>query len=191
MKQILSILLLLVASTFSYGAFYEGTIVYKNGRTRTGLIESKLGEVVRFKPWMQAEEEKINSNTLKGVILKTDSGRQVREYHYLPTNLKKNAESSWLKLVEKGVVSLYVTESVSHHDGVDQFTTEDFLCLREGETALQVASYNSNHIFHLKAPQYFGDYPQLAEKIKSKQYLWHDLQNIVKKYNEWVATKKV
>ncbi len=188
MKHLLSILFLLVAY-ISYGAFYEGTLVYKNGRSRTGFIEAKLGEAVRFKPWMQAEEEKINSNTLKGVILKTDSGREVREYHYIITGQKKNTES-WLKLVEKGVVSLYVTEVVSHHDGVDQFTTEDFFCVREGETPQQVASYGSNHTFHAKAPLYFADYPQLAEKIRAKQYLWHDLQNIVKKYNEWIATRK-
>lgn len=196
MKHSLSILFLLMAS-ISYGAFHEGTMVYKNGRTRTGFIEAKLGEVVRFKPWMAAEEEKINSNTLKGVILKTDSGRQVREYHYIQTyagggQKKINAEPSWLKLIEKGTVSLYASESVSHnHDGTDQFTIEDFFCVREGEAAQQIASYDSNHTFHAKAPLYFADYPQLAEKIRSKQYLWHDLQNIVKKYNEWVASKKV
>jgi hypothetical protein len=37
---------------------------------------------------------------------------------------------------------------------------------------------------------YFADYPELAEKIKSKEYTWKNLVPVVKEYNTWAAANK-
>jgi hypothetical protein len=44
---------------------------------------------------------------------------------------------------------------------------------------------NNNQAFKAKAPLYFSDYPELAEKIKNKEYTWKNLEEVVDIYNEW------
>lgn len=194
MRQLLNIALLLVAFT-SFGAFHPGTITYKNGKSRTGFVEAKLGTVVRFKPWMEAEAEEIASTGLKTVILKTDSGRQQREYHLITVmaaNGKKTGkEPVWMKLLEKGTLSLYLHEIVSKQDGLDTFEPGEYYCVKEGEEGgRQVAAYGNNHSFQSKGAAYFADCNELAEKIKSKQYSWENIQEVVRQYNQWLASGK-
>jgi hypothetical protein len=191
----LTIFALLLAFFNSFGEFYPGTIVNKNGRSRTGYIEAKLGEeVVRFKAWMEAEEEQVNTESIMSVLIKTDSGQQIREYQYIyaSTGKKANEKATWLRLLRRGTVNLYVHETLSHHDGIESFEPEDYFCLREGETtAKHIATYDNNHIFHTKAPLYFADCLQLVEKIKSKQFTWQNLSEVVRIYNQWVAGNKL
>jgi hypothetical protein len=49
---------------------------------------------------------------------------------------------------------------------------------------------NNNQHFRAKAPLYFEDYPELAEKIKSKEYTWKDIETVVNEYNKWAGKKK-
>jgi hypothetical protein len=41
-----------------------------------------------------------------------------------------------------------------------------------------------------KAPLFFADYPELAEKIKNKTYTWKNLEEVVDIYNQWAEKKK-
>lgn len=186
---------LLLVSLPSFAEFHPGTIVNKNGRSRKGFIEASLGEVVRFKPWMEAEEETISPQNIKSIQIRTDSGRVIREYYYIQVSAsgkKATTHATWLRLLEKGTVSLYVQETVSHRNGTDMFQSEDFYCIREGQdSAKPVASYDSNHTFKAKAPLYFADCPQLVERIKSKQYSWQNIQEVVQFYNLWLANNKL
>jgi hypothetical protein len=193
MRHYLNIALLLVAFN-SFASFHPGTIIYKNGKSRAGFIEAKLGTVVRFKPWMEAEAEEIASTGLKTVLLKTDSGRQQREYHLITVfaNGKKSGKDPlWMKLLEKGIVTLYLHETVSRQDGLDTFEPGEYFCVREGEEgARQVASYGNNHSFQSKGLAYFADCNEVVEKIKAKQYTWENIQEVVRSYNQWLAGSK-
>lgn len=186
MKQIV-IIVLLLASFSSYGKYYPGTLVFENGKSREGFIEATLGDVILFKGWMEAEVEEISAAGIKTIWIKTNAGHKMHEYHYLAVDAGsgKGSQRMWLRPVEKGAVSLYVHESISQQDGVDKTETLDFYCLREGETtARQIASHNNNHVFKSKAPQFFADRPLLVEKIKSKEYGWENVQQLVHTYNQ-------
>jgi hypothetical protein len=69
----------------------------------------------------------------------------------------------------------------------------DYFVIREGEPAgkmiANIAGANNNQTFRAKAPLYFSDYPELAEKIKSKEYRWKDLIPVVREYNKWAESK--
>lgn len=101
----------------------------------------------------------------------------------------------WLKVVEKGIATLLVNKtSMSDINGMKKANFEDYYCIRDGEPAAKViatiSTLNNNQTFRAKAPMYFADYPELADKIKSKEYTWKDLQVVVKEYNKWAAQKK-
>lgn len=186
MKQIV-IIVLLLASFSSYGKYYPGTLVFENGKSRDGFIDTNLGDVVFFKGWMESEPEEISATGIKTIWIKTNGGHKMHQYHYLPVDegSAKGSNRMWLKLVEKGVVSLYAQESISQQDGVDKSEVLDFYCIREGETtAKHIASHNNNHVFKSKATQFFSDRPLLVEKIKSKEYNWENVQLLVHAYNQ-------
>jgi hypothetical protein len=200
MKHFFTILIVLVFSATSYAdTWYEGTLVYTNGKPKNGLIENTLGsDFVLFKASKDAKEEKIDASTLKAVILKV--GEKKMEYHLLKVYLgwgqkKISKDPSWIEVVEKGIATLYVIKSsMSSQDGLNKAGFLDYYIIRDGEPAAKmianVSSLNNNQTFKAKAPLYFEDYPELAAKIKSKEYTWKDLTTVVQEYNKWAAKKK-
>jgi len=172
-----------VISYNSYGKYYPGTLEFENGKSREGFIEANLGDIVLFKGWMEAQPEEIPAAAIKTVWIKTNGGHKIHEYHYLAVD--KSTNGMWLRSVEKGMLNLYVLENISQQDGVDKTETLEFYCLRKGETkAKQIASHNNNQVFKLNAPQFFADNHQLVEKIKSQEYNWTNVQELVRVYNQ-------
>jgi hypothetical protein len=198
MKHLLALLFVLSSFSSFADTWYEGTLVFNNSKSKNGLIENTLGsDFVLFKASKDAKEEKIEASTLKAVILKTKSGNM--EYHllkvYLGWGQKRISEPSWIEVVEKGIVTLYVIKSsMSSQDGLNKAGFLDYYCIRAGEPAAKmianVSSLNNNQTFKAKAPLYFEDYPELAAKIKSKEYTWKDLTTVIQEYNKWAAKKK-
>ncbi len=199
MKYILTFSVILFYSLTSLAdTYFKGTVVFTNGKSRNGLIEGTLYEkYVLFKASENATPEKIESSTLKAVILNVKN--EVKEYHllkvYLAWGQKRMSDPSWIRVVEKGIVTLYVIGStMSSHNGMNKAGFEDYYCIREGEPAAKmianISSLNNNQTFRAKAPLYFADYPELAAKIKSKEYTWKDLIPVIKEYNKWAAKKK-
>lgn len=193
----LSIILFLTIASFA-SSYYKGTIVFVDGKSKTGLVESILSDYVLFKASENAKEEKIESSLLKSVLIQGKD--EVREYYYVKMYLgwgqKKISDPAWLKVVEKGTATLFVNNTSMR--GSIYTTTKanfsDYYIIRDGEPAAKmianISTLNNNQTFRAKAPLYFEDYPELAAKIKSKEYTWKDLQVVVKEYNSWSAKKK-
>lgn len=186
MKQI-GIIALLLAGFNSYAKFYPGSLTFENGKSREGFIESNLGGVILFKGWMDAAQpEEIPAAGIKTVWIKTNGGHKMNEYHYLPVDVasEKGNHHMWLRPVEKGAVTLFAHETIIQQDGSDKTEVSDFYCLREGEsTAKLIASHKDDHVFKSKASHFFGDRPLLVAKIKSKEYTWETVQQLVYNYN--------
>ena len=72
-----------------------------------------------------------------------------------------------------------------------QFT--DYYCIRSTEPAAKristVASFNSNYVFKHNGPIYFSDYPELVNKINSKEYSYKDHLTVVREYINWFDEK--
>jgi hypothetical protein len=174
---------LLVISFASYGKYYPCSLEFENGKSREGFIETNLGDVVLFKGWMEGQPEEIPAAGIKTIWIKANGGHKMLEYHYVA--IDKGAGGMWLRSVEKGVVSLYVLENIFQQDGVDKTEAQEFYCLRQGETnAKQIASRNNDQIFNSIAPQFFADKHELVKKIKSQEYHWGNLQELVRSYNQ-------
>ena len=183
--------------TFAQKEYYDAQVFFSDGTSRTGLAESFFGgKHLFFKPSKNAAEEKLETSALTGIIYTIDN--EPREYHQLKTYLgwgqKRIGDPVWLRVVEKGIATLYVNKTTL--SGVNQMNSAGFLdyyCIRPGEGAAKwisaVSSLNNNQHFRAKAPAYFQDYPELSMKIKSKEYTWKDIVDVVKEYNKWAAAK--
>lgn len=200
MKAILfSLVLLLSSNALAARTYYQATLIFSNGTSKTGMAESYFGGAhIFFKSAEGAEEEKIDTSGLIQIIYTIKD--KTREYHrvktYLGWSQKRISDELWLEVVEKGTATLYVKESSlsSPSNQLQKAGFLDYYCIRAGEEAAKwisaVSSLNNNQHFRAKAPDYFADYPELSEKIKSKEYTWRDIVDVVKEYNVWVAQKK-
>jgi hypothetical protein len=199
MKRILlSTLVLFLSLTVYAGDYYDATVILMTGKSRKGLVESTLStDYILFKSSKEAKEEKIESASVKSVIF-TIKG-EPREFQMLKVYLgwaqKRISDPMWLKVVEKGIATLYVNQTtMSSRDGLNSAGFLDYYIIRDGEPAAKmianVSTFNNNQTFRAKAPLYFADYPELAAKIKSKEYTWENMTTAVQEYNKWAAKKK-
>ena len=200
MKQcLLSLILFLVIPVAHADTYYPATIVFADGKSKTGLVESTFGDHVFFKASEKANVEKIESAGLSKLIF-TIKGEK-REYHYVKTYLgwgQKRISGSpmWLKVLINGKATLYLNSTTLSTPSNSQNSAGflDYYCIRKGEPAAKwisaVSTMNNNQHFRAKAPLYFEDYPELAEKIKAKEYTWKDIETVVQVYNKWAEKKK-
>jgi hypothetical protein len=199
MKKIIPFLIVFSSLT-AYGKYYDATIYLVDGKLKTGFVDSPFGGGnIYFKQTIDAEVEEVDETLVKSIVFTIDGER--REYHqhkvYLGWGQKRISERPmWLKVVEKGVATLYI-HAIRQQGSIYSTNTagfEDYYCFREGEEAAklicQIPTLNNNQTFRAKAPLYFADYPELAEKIKSKEYNWKDLTTVVQEYNKWAEASK-
>ena len=199
MKRI-TLLMIVFSSLTSYAAkYYDATVTFIDGKSKTGLVESPFGgDYIFFKQSEGATVEELDATTVKGINFTID-GKE-NEYHqykvFLGWGQKRiSARPMWLKVVEKGMATLYIVSS-RMQGSIYQTTSagfDDYYCIRDGEPAAklicQISTMNNNQTFRAKAPLYFEDYPELAKKIKSKEYTWKDLTTVVQEYNKWAGKK--
>lgn len=199
MKQILFGCIIFFMSHASFaGKYFDATIVFTDGKSKKGLVESTLGtDFISYKRTANSKEEKIESSTISKLIF--DSKDEKSEFHlrkvYLGWGQKRISDPMWLKVVESGIATLYVNQTtMTSLNGLNSAGFLDYYVIRAGEPAAKmianVSSANNNQTFRAKAPLYFEDYPELAEKIKSKEYTWKDLTTVVQVYNNWVSKNK-
>ncbi|HEX8041250.1 MAG TPA: hypothetical protein VF490_19010 [Chryseosolibacter sp.] len=203
MKNITVILLFILGTTAYAEKYDDGKIVLTDGTSRAGLVETSMGlDFVRFKSSKDAEAEKIASEKIKTIIYfeddkKTTEAEYDRIKVYLGWKQERISDFGWLQVVERGIATLYVRGTQmqgSVYNANSKANFLDYFIIRDGEPAAKmianVAGANNNQTYRAKAPLYFADYPELAEKIKTKEYTWKDLLTSVKEYNTWAASKK-
>lgn len=180
----------------------NGKLIFTDGKTRIGFVETFMGDdFIRFKSSKDSEPEKIPSEKIKTIVYLEDDNKTTEiEYDrikvYLGWQQTRISNFGWYQVVVRGVATLYVKGTVlqgtiSNPNSKAGF--QDYFIIRDGESAAKmianIAGANNNQTFRAKAPLYFADYPELAEKIKSKEYTWKDLLTSVKEYNTWAESK--
>jgi hypothetical protein len=204
MKNLLTTLVLVVFSIVANAAekYGYGKLVFTDGKSRVGLLETNFGDdFIRFKSADNSEPEKIAAEMIRTVtFLKNDKKTIEIEYDHIKVYLgwaqKRMSDYGWYQVIERGIATLYVKSTTMRGSiyGAGTAGFQDYFIIRDGEPAAKmianVSSFNNNQTFKAKAPLYFADYPELAEKIKSKEYTWKDLVPVVKEYNKWAASKK-
>jgi hypothetical protein len=205
MKTLYTIIALFGSVSFSHAAddYDNGKLIFTDGKTRAGFVETYMGDdFIRFKTSKDAQPEKIPSEKIKTIVYLGDDNKTTEiEYDrvkvYLGWQQTRISDFGWYQVVVRGIATLYVKGtvlqgSISNPNSKAGF--QDYFIIRDGEPAAKmianIAGANNNQTFRAKAPDYFADYPELAEKIKSKEYTWKDLVTAVKEYNTWAASKK-
>jgi len=203
MKKLFTLLFLFAFSIAAKagGKYGYCRLVFVDGTSRIGLVETSFDKEVRFKSSEASEPEKIPSEKLKTIaFLKEDGETSTAEYDYIKVYLgwgqKRISDYGWFEAVQRGFATLYLKRSSMRGSIYNTNSVEflDYYIIRDGEPAAKlisnVAGINSNQTFRAKAPLYFADYPELAEKIKSKEYTWRVLGTVVKEYNKWAEANK-
>jgi hypothetical protein len=206
MKKLLTILFWIsihVAQAQLGVKYDDAKIIFADGKSRTGLAETSMGsKFLYFKSSKDAEPEKIDVTELVTIVYLEDDKKTTEvEYDrikvYLGWGQTRISDFAWYQVVERGIATLFVRGTTMQGSVYNQNSKASFLdyyVIRSGEPAAKmianVAGANSNQTFRAKAPLYFEDYPELAAKIKSKEYTWKDLLPVIKEYNKWAAEKK-
>jgi hypothetical protein len=206
MKKIVLFILVAVVQTSlaQLGTKYDDAkIIFIDGKTRTGLAETSMGDTfLYFKSSKEAEPEKIDVTKLNTIVYLEDDKKKVEvEYDrikvYLGWKQERISDYAWFQVVERGIATLYVKSTTmqgSIYNANSKAGFLDYFVIRKGEPAAKmianVSTMNNNQTFKAKAPLYFEDYPELAEKIKTKVYTWKDLLPVIKEYNVWAAARK-
>jgi hypothetical protein len=204
MKKLFT-LLFIVSFSFvaNAGSKYGfGKLVFVDGTSRIGLVETSFDKDVRFKSSDGGEPETIPSEKIRTVaFLKEDGKSSVIEFDYIKVYLgwgqtRISKDYGWFEVLQRGIATLYLKRTEMRGSIYNNTSAGflDYYIIRDGEPAAKVianvSSFNNNQTFRAKAPLYFADYPELAEKIKSKEYTWKELGTVVRKYNEWAAANK-
>jgi hypothetical protein len=197
MKRIL-VLFIVLLSYNVMAAYHNAKLFFFDGSTKSGMADTSLGDkYILFKSGKDSKVEEIDASKVSRIIYTIEN----KTFEYQQLKLYKGWKQAkiegpaWLEVVEKGIVSLYVFRTtMSSANKLNSAGFQDYYCIRAGEPAAKwvsaVSSLNNNQHFKAKAPLYFADYPELAAKIKSKEYTWKDLLVVVREYNKWAAKKK-
>ena len=204
MKKLFTLLFVISIGIVAHagGKYGYCKVVFADGTSRIGLVETSFDKDVRFKSADNAEPEKIPSEKLRTLsFLKEDGRTPSIEFDYIKVYLgwgqkRISKDYGWFQVVQRGIATLYLQRSTMRGSIYTTNTAEflDYYIIRDGEPAAKlianVAGMNSNQTFRAKAPLYFADYPELAEKIRSKEYTYKVLGTVVRMYNEWAAANK-
>jgi hypothetical protein len=181
---------------FSQNA-YQATLCFVDGSIKTGFAQvvNADSKFVIYKENESGKNEKIKSSELKRITYTNDGDSLEFDNIHVMVGLKQNKIKGpyWLKVVKRGYASLYTVRTYMSSGGSSVGFT-DYYIIREGEQGAQqissVAAAGSNNVFRSKAPKYFADFPQLAQKIKDKEYKYSDIETVLDIYNEWIESKR-
>lgn len=199
MKQLLFSLTILFASLTINASdiYYKVEVHFHDETVRSGLakrLKSTSDNFVFFKESENAEIEKIESKSIKKLIfINKHFGDEYAFLNtYKETNQAKIGNPMWMNVTVRGKATLYVTSTTTIRNG-SSTTFTDYYIIREGEPAARkisaIGDAGNNRVFRARAPIYFADYPELAAKIKNKEYTWKDIISVVTTYNKWAENK--
>jgi len=199
MKRLITLTLVLLTVGFVVAGkkktYTKGQIIYNDGKSRTGFVEDPWRNKIAFKTTEEGEPETINPDDLKTIVYYLNDGKTVeldRVRHYGVFN--KLSDYEWWNVAERGKVTIYIIGVTMGANTNQRANFTDYYAIREGEPGAKmicsVSGGNPNSVFKNRAPEYFADYPELAEKIKSKVFTYKNVMQAVREYNQWAAGKK-
>jgi len=209
------IIVFLVLSVPSFAQkFHKGKLFFVDGKTVDALVEipkDPSDKSINYKIKEADSKVAVESDLLKSIIISVDDSTQYefsREIAKKPVSKTKfrTMDPLWLTVLEKGTATLYGSGEafkVNRHGalvirgnwrgGVPPDT--NFFLKRPGEeNAMWVAFYSPATVgldatFRYWTEQYFSDYPELAQRIKRKEFKVLEIGEVVRIYNAWKAPK--
>jgi len=203
-KLLILIIFALISTTTNAADYIPVKLIDTNGKEQTGYAK-RIGanpvKHVLFKATKNAKKQRIPSDNLKKIIYSYPDAKveydRLRMYNR-PLSKKPSKKMYWVKVIKRDYLTIYyVREKAQNHNMNPHLTTRTeggyWVFYREGEDAATIVSLgkvlNGNSVFRFSAQRYFKDYPELAAKIKKKEYKWKDIDEVAELYNKWYAKK--
>lgn len=178
MRNFICLIILLAGLDLQAQVFLPGKLITSDGDTLVGLVAEQGGITWSFKESKNAAVHIYTRRQIVGFQRKDE----VYEEHVIEVLRGKFPErvKDFLLVVEEGQVRLL------RYDGVGIFGS-DHTCyyLHEKDMASPLRVNVDAANFRVQMRQYFGDYAELAQKIKSKELGYEKIQEIVQIYNSW------
>lgn len=162
--------------------FLPGKLMTSDGDTLVGFVAEQGGITWSFK---ESKNGVVSIFTRRQVVgfERKDEKYEEHEVEVLRGKFPERV-TDFLLVVEEGQVRLL------RYDGNDLFGkphTCYFLHEKDMATPLRVNVDPGN--FRVQMRQYFGDYAELAQRIKSKELGYEKVQEIVQTYNTWYKSQ--
>lgn len=158
--------------------FLPGKLMTTDGDTFVGLVAEQGGITWSFKEQKNSPVRIFTRRQIAG-FQRRDERYEEHEVEVLRGKFPERV-TDFLLVVEEGQVRLL------RYDGNDLFG-KPHTCyfLHEKEMAVPLRINVDPRNFSVQMRQYFGDYPELAQRIKSKELGYDKVQEIVQLYNTW------
>jgi hypothetical protein len=186
-----------LCSIYSFGAKYvPATLVKIDGEKIECLVQDfKLdAKKLKYKEVQNAKSVTIQSVELQRVIIHYSDGDMVLDYlkyigysSFLRGKDKVAKKPMWMQLIVSGPCSLYTYTVITKQNGAT-FVDHWYACQKQDEDLPRIVGAKASGITLFDPTpkvlsNYFSDYPELAEKIKTKQYTTKNMVEIVNEYN--------
>ena len=194
-KSVLLLFTFLVFSFFSIGQKTKGTLVFKNGDTKEGLVKLSGSQEVKFRKNKKEKAVKFDFEKLDYAQIYFG-----KESHIYKNVLVSGKDSPMvLEEIVKGRVSLYNLFSQGYSVGFapmgaggapmptggNFYSINNLYVLKESET--NATHLGSNQLFtknfKAAASEFFKDCPTLVDKIQNKEFKKKEIKAIVEFYN--------
>ncbi len=212
MKRLIILCLLFVSVNSIAQKLHNGKLYFVDGKTVDALVsipKDPGDKKIEYKLKESDAKMTISSGKLKALTIRIDDSTQyefAREAAKKATSKTKFKvlDTAWLTVLEKGPATLYAGGQAfrvskrgelvirgSWKGGVPPDT--HFFLKRDGEdNAMWVGFYSPSTAmldvtFRYWTERYFSDYPQLAERIKNKEFKILQIAEVVRIYNSWKA----
>lgn len=195
MKKYISFFILLFL-TISNAQDYHIVIELNNGTTKEGEISGWGGYLwgydnISYKSG--GKKVKVPIGDIKAFTIyepgKIRNFEKIKAYRNTK-NIKPDNRVLFAEILYKG-------ENIDLFYGIygmdSQWSDLRFYCLRKGEETASIVSFifgkTKNQAFKKIGAEYFSDYPELSQKIKTKKYTYKDIIEAVREYDRWKSTR--
>jgi hypothetical protein len=175
MKKII-LLLTLTISTLAFSQKEGATIILRNGEQKSGLIKITNSGKLKLYKNKNSKGQIIETRKIVEVISKKNPEKKLYSIQVDSIGTYK-----LLKLVTKGIVSLYKVElRSSMYNGGD--TYDKLFVIRSGKNF--ATHIGNNIIYKNKAKKYFKDCNNLLTKMDDRKFRKQSAKIIIDYYNE-------
>ncbi|MEM1137345.1 MAG: hypothetical protein AAGI07_16015 [Bacteroidota bacterium] len=168
------------------GHFIEGYIVTTDNDTVKGFValfdEVTSAKEVHFKKSKTTNKMVYYPENIRAYGRKGEVYRSYKDIYCLLKSCGKNKyQSVFIKLVEKDVLTIFMF--AANHN-VTQYYAVNYIPLLQ-KSGFDPIPYKNNIHIRKQVSAYFTDYPELATKLRNKEYKSDDFDEVVTTYTRW------
>jgi hypothetical protein len=180
---------------YSYSQYKEGYYYTKDGTKVNGLIRLEYGDqlfrgkengdcLISFKEERGEKRVRLTAADICCFVIKNDSFAVIKNF---ALNFAAFYPQDFAQVLQDGKIKLYMYYSIITTMGsvsVSSRTVKDWVIEKNGKVDKLTRSS-----FKKLMPDYLEDFPELKEKVESKELGYRDAPEIIKEYNEHFPAK--